>query len=291
MLKRSLIILAGGLAAAGCESNDDGRMLGFDTTADPTFMDRATTMESPPTADFDSDWHTHRGYAHSSGTSIQGGDSADRSDWNESDRTIVTRNDRNYNDPNRPYNADRNMASRNDPNYDARTNTTYDQNRPERTDDPNRTVATANSAEVRILTLLHEKNYEEIEAGRLAQERGTSPSVREYGQHMIDEHADACRKVEDVARELNIALPAKPVADAKRNDMEKKDSLAKLRTLQGAEFDREFARMMEQGHEDLIQKVEDAREDVRDSRVRALLDEILPVLREHHERVQTIAAR
>ncbi|MBY0309452.1 MAG: DUF4142 domain-containing protein [Phycisphaerales bacterium] len=47
------------------------------------------------------------------------------------------------------------------------------------------------SPEARVLSIIHCKNVEEIELGRMAQEKGTAPSVKEYAAMMVRDHTDA----------------------------------------------------------------------------------------------------
>ena len=143
-------------------------------------------------------------------------------------------------------------------------------------------------ADARILSLLHAKNQEEIQAGQLARTNGASQDVRQYGDMLVRHHTDADTKVMSTARTANIQLMSMQDVNAmisreKGQQQPNNDALADLRGWRGAEFDRIFARRMQEGHRELIAKVQTAQSEVRNQQVRGLLDEMLPTLRQHEQ--------
>ncbi|MBX3387821.1 MAG: DUF4142 domain-containing protein [Phycisphaeraceae bacterium] len=167
--------------------------------------------------------------------------------------------------------------------------------------------------DARILSILHVKNQEEIEIGRLANLRGSDAAVREYGEMLVRDHTSADSKVRSVASQENITLmsdaetqrllrseksgdksaskaadnsAANSGRDAEKNaddsDMQKRQSpIEELRSLNGAEFDRVFAEKMAKGHAKLIAEVEKAQKQVRSEPTKQLLTELLPTLKMH----------
>jgi putative membrane protein len=92
-------------------------------------------------------------------------------------------------------------------------------------------------------------NMAEIELGRLASERGVNAEVKSFGQMMVDDHTKGLENLKTVASRHNIPMPA--ALDDEHNEL--RDKLAKL---QGAEFDREYASAMVEGHEAFVDKLE-----------------------------------
>jgi len=222
-------------------------------------------------------------------------------------------NDRSYNDPTNPapYNAGRptddprGMRSNKEPGgaYDAKgsetrvgtdpttgtgdTKTRMDstnQNQP-RTD--NQAVWGDRTSDQRILSIMHAKNQEEIQAGRLAQQQGSSDAVKRYGERLVRDHTDNDNKVMSVARSANITLmdtdETNRTMAREKGEPESKDPLADLKAKSGAEFDRAFAHKMHQGHSDLIRMVESAQNTAKNDSVRDFLKQTLPTLREHEK--------
>jgi putative membrane protein len=76
----------------------------------------------------------------------------------------------------------------------------------------------------------------EVAMARLALERSSSDSVKQYAQQMIDDHTKAGDELAQVASTKGVSLPTEP--DAKHKAM-----LAKMQGLSGAAFDAEYIKM------------------------------------------------
>jgi len=92
-------------------------------------------------------------------------------------------------------------------------------------------------------------NTAEIDLGNLAVNRGSAGEVKKFGQMMIDDHAASGDKLKALASDLKINAPGE--LDDKHIDQ--RDKLAKQ---SGADFDREYASAMIDGHKDLIDQLE-----------------------------------
>jgi predicted outer membrane protein len=84
---------------------------------------------------------------------------------------------------------------------------------------------------------------------------------------------------------MNYALmPPSLTSDADKQD--KRDdhaNMEKLRSLSGPTFDREFAQIMQTGHEKAIALLTDAQGRIQDKDERKLIDKLLPTLKDHHK--------
>lgn len=60
--------------------------------------------------------------------------------------------------------------------------------------------------DARILSILHAKNLEEVELGRLAQNKGASAEVRAYGQMLIQDHGQNDDEVQRLAQAHDVKL-------------------------------------------------------------------------------------
>jgi putative membrane protein len=92
-------------------------------------------------------------------------------------------------------------------------------------------------------------NMAEIDLGKLAADRGTADEVKKFAQMMIDDHTKSGDKLKALASDLKIEVPGQ--LDDKHTDQ--RDKLAKR---PGADFDREYASAMVDGHKDLIDQLE-----------------------------------
>ncbi|MBA2540898.1 MAG: DUF4142 domain-containing protein [Deltaproteobacteria bacterium] len=105
--------------------------------------------------------------------------------------------------------------------------------------------------EAKILSHLHHVNLMEVDMGKLAQRLGTA-AVKKYGQMLVTDHSTADTKLLAFAKKRGLArLPAaKADSDAEKAEMKKQmEEMAALEKLKGADFDREYLRMMVEGHD------------------------------------------
>jgi putative membrane protein len=92
-------------------------------------------------------------------------------------------------------------------------------------------------------------NMAEIELGKMAAEKGMNAEVKKFGQMMVDDHSKAGDSLKTVATRHNSPMPT--ALDDEHRDL--RDRLSKL---QGADFDREYARQMVQDHQKLVQELQ-----------------------------------
>src|SRR5215510_4579535 len=100
--------------------------------------------------------------------------------------------------------------------------------------------------DVRILSILHVRNQEAIRLGNVAQEKGSSISVRDFGAELARDRADNDQRVLATARSANITLMDRDEVEQLLRECDgeavhEEDLRARLATLEGDAFDREFA--------------------------------------------------
>ncbi len=141
------------------------------------------------------------------------------------------------------------------------------------------------SLDVRVLSTIHATNAIEVEAGKLAQQKGQSDTVRKLGDRIARDHLSSDKMVTDLAHKKKVELdPVKPQTDEEKQQHEKRvKMMEKLRNLQGSEFDSAFLKFMEEGHARSIEKLQASREKLQDGDVRDLVNKLLPILEQHRE--------
>jgi putative membrane protein len=123
----------------------------------------------------------------------------------------------------------------------------------------------------------------EVELGRLAVEKGTDPAVKQFGQHMVDDHSKANAELKTIAAQAGVQLPAE--VDAKQ-----KKIFAKLSSLSGAAFDHAYIDDMVKDHQEDIALFEKAAASAGDSPIKQFAADKLPTLREHLKMAQQAQA-
>ena len=114
----------------------------------------------------------------------------------------------------------------------------------------------------------------EVKLGQLAQEKGTSDSVKKFGQRMVEDHTKGGDKLKRAAAQENITLP--DAISAK--DIATYDSLSKL---SGAAFDRAYARDMVKDHEEDIADFNKEANGGKNAAIKDFATQTLPTLQDH----------
>lgn len=119
----------------------------------------------------------------------------------------------------------------------------------------------------------------EVDVGKLAQEKGQSDAVKQYGAMLVKEHGDHRTKAEQVAGKLGVTPPTGSSIGAKA-------TYAKLTILSGSSFDRSFAKSMVKDHQEDIKAYR--QEAAKNDAAGRLAKETLPVLQKHLQAAQSL---
>lgn len=136
---------------------------------------------------------------------------------------------------------------------------------------------TKNENDAEFLVDVAEINQEEINLGKLAQEKGSMTDVKELGKMMEMAHTKAMTDLSALAMQKSISLPETKTEDV--NEAYKKMTEKKS----GKEFDKEYCDMMVDGHKKAIEKFEKASTNSVDSDIKMMATNMLPDLRKHLE--------
>jgi putative membrane protein len=124
----------------------------------------------------------------------------------------------------------------------------------------------------------------EVELGQLAVQQAASADVKKFGQRMIDDHSKANNELKQLAASKNVTLPA----DLNPGQKEMKDRLTKLK---GAEFDRQYMKVMVEDHVEDVTKFEEEGKNASDPDLKAFATKTLPTLREHLQLAREVAKK
>jgi len=124
-------------------------------------------------------------------------------------------------------------------------------------------------------------NIGEVKGGELAQTRAVNAYVRDYAQHMIEDHSSANMKLKQLASSEGVNLP---------NDTDQKHKVVanRLAKLSGAPFDRAYMLAMVRGHKEAIMIFQNQAKNGRDPEIRSFAAGMIPGLRMHLSMAQDI---
>ena len=114
----------------------------------------------------------------------------------------------------------------------------------------------------------------EVELGLLAQQRGASDAVRQFGRRMVHDHSDANLELRQLAASKGIMVP---------QSLDEKDGAERdrLSTLSAREFDAAYMRDMLKDHQEDVAEFQSTANKAKDPDVRAFASKTLPTLQDH----------
>jgi putative membrane protein len=145
-------------------------------------------------------------------------------------------------------------------------------------DAPAAKATTISDGDLKTIAHVQHVNKLEVELGKLAQKTGTTAEVKKFGAMMVTDHSKAEKELAAFAKQRNIA--AIPTDDP---DPAKVDAVAKLKTLKGAEFDREYLRMMAESHDEELAKSDPTITATSDADLKKMLEKRKMTLQKHAE--------
>jgi putative membrane protein len=123
----------------------------------------------------------------------------------------------------------------------------------------------------------------EIELGKLAADKAQNADLKQYGQHLQQDHTKANQELAQIAQRSGVTLPAE------LNHKENREA-DKLQEKTGAEFDKAFAEYAIKDHEKDIDRYQKALRDTKDADLRAWIEKNLPVLQQHLQMARNVGA-
>ena len=112
----------------------------------------------------------------------------------------------------------------------------------------------------------------EVELGRLAEKRGSSDAVKQFGARMVEDHSKANDELKKLAAARNIALPSTP----DRKTHKDLQDLGKTRR-----FDHEYMERMVSDHRKDVADFRKQAQSAKSSDIKAFAQKTLPTLEDH----------
>jgi putative membrane protein len=117
-------------------------------------------------------------------------------------------------------------------------------------------------------------NMAEVKLGELAQEKGSSDAVKNFGKRMVNDHSKANEELKTTAAKDNIQLPS---------DLDTKDQAAydRLSKLSGPAFDKAYSRDMVRDHEKDVAEFHKEANAGKNEDIKNYAAQTAPILEDH----------
>jgi len=124
----------------------------------------------------------------------------------------------------------------------------------------------------------------EVELGKLAQEKASSPDVKQFGSRMVTDHSKVDTDLKTVAAKEGVTIPGS--LDAKHQA-----SVERLSHLSGSAFDRAYVRVMVRDHEKDAAEFRQASTAAQDPDVKTFAGDNLKVIESHLSDIKSIQSK
>lgn len=123
----------------------------------------------------------------------------------------------------------------------------------------------------------------EVQLGQLAEQKGQTADVKEFGQKMVADHTQINAKLmEPVAKQLGSSVPKGP------SKKEKKE-IAKMQGLSGQQFETAYIQMMVTDHQKDLKNYKDEADSAQNPMVKQAAQEAATVVQKHLQLIEQIA--
>jgi len=121
----------------------------------------------------------------------------------------------------------------------------------------------------------------EVELGKIAAEKGTHEQVKAFARQMQEDHGKANEELKMIAGNKGVELRQSLQEKHKR-------TVSRLSKLSGAEFDRQYIRLMVDDHKHDLEKFQREADKGNDPDIKQFASKQIPVLKKHLEMAQAV---
>jgi putative membrane protein len=121
----------------------------------------------------------------------------------------------------------------------------------------------------------------EVSDGQLAQEKGASNEVKQFGSKMVSDHSQANSELMQIAQSKGITPPSHPT----RSEMRAEKQLDRL---SGSAFDRQYAKEQVADHQKTIALFQKEANSGTDPDLKAFANKLLPKLQQHLQMAESL---
>jgi putative membrane protein len=127
-------------------------------------------------------------------------------------------------------------------------------------------------------------NLDEIELGKLAEQKGNDAMVKDFGKRMVEDHTQAENQLKPIAQKEGVTLPTQAGENAAKMKQQ-------LSGLSGTQFDQVYIKHMMSGHKDAIACFENEIEHGNTQAIKSYAASTLPVIQDHIRIAEDVAGK
>lgn len=128
----------------------------------------------------------------------------------------------------------------------------------------------------------------EIALGQLAQQKGTHPEVKRFGEMMVQDHRMAGQELKQILTQTATGTAGETARENSAHADDHRENAEELRQLSGREFDEKYIDQMVDDHQKAVDDLEGKAENANNAEVKQWAAKTLPKVQQHLERAKTI---
>lgn len=142
-------------------------------------------------------------------------------------------------------------------------------------------------ADAQIASIVVTANQVDIDAGKLAETRASSPEVKAFGKQMVVDHTDVNKQATELVQKLGVTPESSAISDSLEKDGAA--MIAKLKTLEGAAFDRVYVDNEVKYHQAVLDTLDKTLiPNAKNPELKALLVSVRPAFVSHLEHAKQL---
>jgi putative membrane protein len=148
---------------------------------------------------------------------------------------------------------------------------------------------TAAPNDAQIAAIVVTANQVDIDAGKLAQARGSKQDVKVFGKQMVSDHTGVNKSATDLAKKLKVTPEDNPTAQSLKKGGD--ENVANLQTLKGPAFDKAYIDHEVTYHQTVIDALDKTLiPSAKNAELKALLVKVRPAFVAHLEHAKKLQA-
>lgn len=144
--------------------------------------------------------------------------------------------------------------------------------------------------DAQIAAIVVTANQVDVDAGKLAATRATREDVRAFAQLMVSDHTGVNKSAADLAAKLMVTPKDNPTSQALKAGGEK--NLARLKTLQGAAFDKAYIDHEVAYHQAVLDAIDKTLiPSAKNEELKGLITKVRPAIAAHLDHAKMVQAK
>ena len=125
----------------------------------------------------------------------------------------------------------------------------------------------------------------EVQAGKLAADKGQSDAVKQFGQQMVDAHSKTTEELTTIVKTKNIKVDLPPKLDAKHQKL-----IDDLNSVSAQDFDKTYADQQVAAHKEAVDLFKKYASNGDDPDVKQFAEKTLPTIEHHLDEAKKLPA-